>query len=97
MRKPVWAIVIALAIPLCLIAGWVTTAFASVESCQQRGLSQDFCTKANHHSDLAAVLPDVVAHPDGDLVPDAILPLRESPDLPSGCFNLPVGRAPPLV
>lgn len=97
MRKPVWAIVIALAIPLCLIAGGVTTAFASVESCQQRGFSQDFCTKANHHSDLAAVLADAVPLLGGGLVPDIVVSPHRSPDLLSGCFNLPVGRAPPLI
>ena len=87
---------LALALPVCLVAGGVTAAVAHAETCQPQAVTADFCTKVTHQADVAAVVPEMVVAADGDGLTPQLLWTRDTftPFLP-GYLTTPSGRSPP--
>ena len=86
--------ILAIVLPLCLIAGTM----AHQDSCQDLGSPPGLCNKAVSHADHLLAVPAAPvslasAHETPDLVTVYVEPA--SPSL--GLLSIPDGRAPPLV
>ena len=89
---------LALLLPLCLVAGGLTAGIAATETCQPQATTADFCTKVTYHADVAAVVPETVASADGgDLNPHLLFTQDAFAHLLPGYLTTPSGRSPPLL
>lgn len=89
---------LALVLPLCLVAGASTAAIAAAETCQPEAVTADFCTKVTYHGDVAAVVQDSVVSPNGNGLMPHLLPTEDTFTHPlPGYLTIPSGRSPPLV
>jgi hypothetical protein len=88
------AAILAVVLPLCLVAGTM----ASQDSCQDLGSAPGLCSKAASHADHLLALPApsfslASAHETPDLVTVYV-----EPAFPSvGLLSIPDSRAPPLA
>lgn len=97
-QSPLITGLLALLVPLCLLAGGLTVAVAAGETCQPQAVASDFCTKFTQHGDVAAVVPDPVASLDGcDLTPHLLSPDDTFTQLLPGYLTTPSGRSPPRL
>lgn len=97
-QRALLSALLALLVPLCLLAGGLTVAVAAGETCQPQAVASDFCTKFTQHGDVAAVVPDPVASLDGcDLTPHLLSPDDTFTQLLPGYLTTPSGRSPPRL
>lgn len=97
-QSPLLSALLALLLPLCLLAGGLTAAVTSTEGCQPQAVTPDFCTKVTHQTEIAAVVPEAVVPAEGGgLIPHLIWS-HDTPDhrLP-GYLTTPSGRSPPRL
>jgi len=89
---------LALLLPLCLVAGGLTAAIAAAESCQPQAVTPDFCTKVTHQADVAAVVPEMAVFAEGDgPTPQLLCTWDTFTHLLPGYLTTPSGRSPPLL
>jgi hypothetical protein len=89
---------LALALPLCLLAGTPTTAEAAPETCQPQVVTADFSAKATHPTDVPAILPEGGFSVDGgSLTPHSLCAGETFNNLLPGYLTTPSGRSPPLL
>lgn len=89
---------LALVVPLCLVAGALTVAIAHAQTCQPQAVTADFCGKITYSGDAPAVVPRAfVFGDDGSLTPQLLYTQdRFTHPLP-GYLTTPSGRSPPLL
>jgi len=97
-RRPLISGLLALILPLCLLAGGLTATTAHSETCEPQAVTADFCSKFTQHGDGAAVVPKAVVSADGwDLTPH-LLPTEDTFTHPLPDYlTTPSGRSPPLL
>lgn len=90
---------LALLLPLCLVAGGLTAAIASGETCQPQAVAADFCTKVSYTGDAAAaVVPQAfIFGDDGSLTPHLLYTQDTFTHPLPGYLTTPSGRSPPLL
>ena len=97
-QSPLISGLLALVLPVCLLAGGLTAAIAAAETCQPQAVTSDFCTKVTHQADVAAVVPEMVVSADGDgLTPQLLWTWDTFTHLLPGYLTTPSGRSPPLL
>lgn len=88
------AAILAVVLPLCLVAGTM----ASQDSCQDLGSAPGLCSKATSHGDHLVAAPVSLITPLPYLGISEILFQYVAPTTPSfGFLSTPDGRAPPLL
>lgn len=96
-RRALISALLALMLPLCLLAGGLTAAAAASEACQGRGFKTDFCTKATYSGDAPAVVPGaLVLGDDGGLTPEPLCTRDTFTHPLPNYLTTPSGRSPPL-
>ena len=96
LRRPLISGLLALALPLCLVAGGLTAAMAHAETCQPQAVTADFCTKVTYSGDAPAVVPGVLVFgDDGGLTPHLSLTRDTFTHALPGYLTAPSGRSPP--
>ena len=88
------AAILAVVLPLCLVAGTV----ASLDSCQDLGSPPGLCSKATSHADHLVAVPAPLISLDSTQQISLRVTIPVGPAVPSvGSFSIPDGRAPPLA
>jgi hypothetical protein len=88
------AAILAVVLPLCLIAGTV----ASLDSCQDLGSPPGLCSKATNHADHLLAIPAPLSASLAEAGISEILSLPAVPTTPSlGLISTADSRAPPLA
>ncbi len=89
---------LALVLPVCLVAGGLTAAIAAAETCQPQAVTADFCSKVTYSGDAPAVVPGApVLGDDGGLTPYLSLTRDTFTHALPGYLTTPSGRSPPLL
>jgi len=98
LPRPLIGGLLALLLPLCLLAGGLTAAIVATEGCQQQAVASDFCTKFTQHSDVAAVVPEATSCADTPGATPHLLCTRDTSTQPlPGYLTIPSGRSPPIL
>lgn len=97
-QSPLITGLLALLVPLCLLAGGLTVAVAAGETCQPQAVASDFCTKFTQHGDVAAVVPEAASCADTPRPTPYVHCNRDTSTQPlPGYLTTPSGRSPPLL
>jgi hypothetical protein len=89
---------LALVLPLCLLAGGLTATTAHAETCQPQAVTPDFCSKVTYSGDAPAIVPGaLVLGDDGGLTPQPLCTWDTFTHPLPGYLTTPSGRSPPLL